>query len=63
MIKKVTMYACFCDECGKQLREDDKVAWEEHDAVELIAEESGWTDGFNGSYFCPECMDKIEDNE
>ena len=64
MIKKVDMYACVCDRCGKMHVNDDLgyMAWVDGSQAFEDAEESGWTN-IEGKHYCPDCYEYDEETD
>lgn len=65
MIVEVKMYACKCDNCGKQW-EDDHYGWtamtDEFSIKQMIAEEDGWHEE-DGKHYCNDCFQGYDDND
>lgn len=56
MIRKVDMYQCVCDGCGKSHIDDFNgyVAWSDENYAAESAYENGWTN-IDGKDYCPDC--------
>lgn len=60
MIREVTMFAMFCDNCGKQ-HDDDYSAWTDEIGAKEAADESGWYNE-NDRDYCPTCYSFDDDD-
>lgn len=70
MIKEVTMFSLFCDNCGKDLLEDTEFAgYDEKGFLLEIAKESDWQTLVGGfldeveSHYCPDCYEYDDNDE
>ena len=64
MIKEVTMFAMFCDNCGKQHEDGDAgfCAWSDDVGAVESAREDGWYEGDYGNFYCPDCYSFDDDD-
>lgn len=64
MIKKVEMYSCVCDGCGKTHVNDELgyIAWVDECQAFADAEEYGWTE-IDGKLYCPNCYEYDEETD
>lgn len=63
MIREVTMFAVFCDNCGKQCEDENAgfCAWSDEVGARESACESGWYED-GGNYYCPYCYSFDDDD-
>lgn len=64
MIKKIDMYACVCDRCGKIYEDEDMgyIAWVDGGQAFESASENGWTE-IGGKHYCPDCYEYDEETD
>lgn len=64
MIKPIQMYACYCDNCGKQWEDGDGlVAYLQQEAMqEMIADDSDWHSEGDKDY-CDDCVKGFDDED
>jgi hypothetical protein len=63
MIKEVTMYTVICDNCGKDVMEDQEYAgWNDKDFAELEATESDWIKE-KDNHYCNDCYFYDDEDE
>jgi hypothetical protein len=63
MIKEVTMFAVFCDNCGKQCEDENAgfCAWSDEVGAKESACECGWLNE-NDKDYCPYCYSYDDDD-
>lgn len=64
MIKKVEMYSCVCDGCGKTYVNDELgyIAWVDECQAFEDAAQDGWTE-IGGKHYCPYCCEYNEETD
>lgn len=64
MIRKVDMYQCVCDRCGKTYIDECEgiVAWADGNYASNAAYEDGWAD-IDGKDYCPDCYEYDEETD
>ena len=64
MIRKVEMYQCVCDRCGKAFVDDNYnyCAWVDENYASEAANENGWTN-IDGKDYCPDCYEYDEETD
>lgn len=64
MIRKVDMYQCVCDRCGKTHVNENLgyVAWADETYAADDAYENGWTN-IDGKDYCPDCYQYDEETD
>lgn len=65
MIRKVEMYQCVCDRCGKVNSEDggDIDSYIDENTAREASETNEWLETLDGKHYCPDCFeynDKID---
>lgn len=64
MIRKVDMYQCVCDRCGKPFEDGFHgfAAWTDEESAECVAMENGW-ETIGGKHYCPDCCEYDEETD
>lgn len=64
MIRKVDMYQCVCDGCGKAYEDEDRgfCAWVDESYATDAAYEDDWTE-IDGKHYCPDCYEYDEETD
>lgn len=64
MIRKVEMYQCVCDGCGKEFVDDynNYCAWVDETYAAEAAYENDWTN-IEGKDYCPDCYEYDEETD